>query len=107
MRITTLSIAMFGISMSMCASAQDAARSNDSPIESKSQTANSAPQMVNETADSKKHEQNQHWNDAVNTTHSRDSRKKDEYGSPVPATPKGQGTNTSTDAQRAADAKKH
>ncbi|HEY4093274.1 MAG TPA: hypothetical protein VGN46_17315 [Luteibacter sp.] len=43
----------------------------------------------------------------MNTTHSRDPRKKDEYGSPVPSTPKGQGTNSSTDAQRAADAKQH
>lgn len=107
MRVTALTLALLGLSISMSAFGQDAARSNDAPIESKSQTANSAPQTVNETANSKKQEQKQHWNDAMNTTHSRDPRKKDEYGSPVPSTPKGQGTNTSTDAQRAADAKQH
>jgi hypothetical protein len=107
MRITALSIAMLGVALSMSVAGQDAPRSKDAPIESKSQTANSAPQTVNETANSKQHEQKQHWNDAMNTTHSRDPRQKDEYGSPVPSTPKGQGTNTSTDAQRAADAKQH
>lgn len=87
--------------------AQDASPPQDAPIETKSQTANSAPQTVRETAASKEHEQNEHWNDPMNTTHSRDPRKKDEYGSPVPSTPKGQGTNSSTDAQRAVDAKQH
>lgn len=85
--------------------AQDASRSGDAPIESKTQTANSAPQTVNETKNSRKHEANEHLTDGLNTTHSRDARKKDEYGTPLPAAPKGQGTNSSTDAQRAADPK--
>lgn len=89
------------------ATAQEAAHSGDAPIETKTQTANSAPQTVNETPNSRKHEANEHLTDGLNTTKSRDTRKRDEYGTPVPEAPKGQGTNTGTDAQRAADPKHH
>ncbi|KJV36191.1 hypothetical protein [Luteibacter yeojuensis] len=100
MRLFTLAITA-SLALSAMAAPQE------TPVETKTQTANSAPQKVDETARSRQQEQKQHWNDAMNTTGSKDPRQKDEYGTPVPPQTKGQGTNSSTDAQRAADPKKH
>lgn len=105
MRLLALTV-ILGFAASGAALAQEATRSPDTPIETKTQTANTGRQVVNETPRSKQDEQKQHWTDAMDTSHSRDPRKKDEYGTPVPQPPSGHGTNSSTDAQRAADARK-
>lgn len=77
------------------------------PVEVKRQTANSAPQKVVETPETRQNEANQHLTDGLNTKKgSGDPRDRDEYGTPRPDPVKGQGTDSSTDAMRAAD-KKH
>ncbi|QWT22382.1 hypothetical protein KPL74_10370 [Bacillus sp. NP157] len=105
MRMATLAV-LAGLTTAMgAAAAQDASRSQDTPIETKTQTANTGRQTVHETPRSVEHGKQQHWSDAMNTQGQKDPRRKDEYGTPVPEAPKGQGTNSSTDAQRAADVK--
>jgi hypothetical protein len=64
----------------------------DRTVETKKQTVNSAPQTVHETERSLKKEQEQHWNDGLNTKRAPDPRKRDEYGAPKVSPPKGQGT---------------
>jgi Ni/Co efflux regulator RcnB len=98
MRLLTLAITA-SLALSAMAAPQQ--------VETKSQTANSAPQKTSDTPRSRQQGQKQHWNDAMNTKNTKDPREKDEYGTPVPPQTKGQGTNSSTDAQRAADPKKH
>jgi len=77
-------------------------------VEVKKQTANSGPQKVIETPATRKKEEKQKWTDGMNTKRypTTDHRPRDEYGAPVPNPPEGQGTNSATDAMRAAD-KKH
>jgi hypothetical protein len=68
------------------------APAQDRPVETKKQTANSAPQTVHETERSLKKEQDQRWNDGMNTKRAPDPRKRDEYGAPKVSPPEGQGT---------------
>jgi|GEM_PF-4808067 len=77
-------------------------------IEVKKQTAASSPQTVVETPRSRDEEKEHHVLDATNTKRypTDHSLPRDGYGVPVPQPPPGQGTNSSTDAMRAAD-KKH
>jgi hypothetical protein len=88
-----------------CTSAHGQQRA-DEQTEVKKQTANSAPQTVIETPTTRERERQQRLTDGLNTKRAApDPRQKDEYGTPKPDTPPGQGTNSSTDAVRAADAK--
>ena len=76
-------------------------------VEVRTQTANTAPQTVVETPQTRKNEANQHVTDALNTKKgSGDPRDRDKFGTPRSEPLKGQGTNSSTDAMRAADKKK-
>jgi hypothetical protein len=101
----TASVVLIGLLVSTASFAQS---SGDKGVEVKKQTANSGPQKVVETPATRKKEADQKWTDGVNTKRhpSTDTRPRDEYGVPVPQPISGQGTNSSTDAMRAAD-KKH
>ena len=100
MRPILFSLAL-ALSMPLTAFAQDDAGKG---VEVKKQTANSGAQTVVETPATRRREANEHITDPVTTRKgSGDPRPRDAYGTPVPKPIKGQGTNSSTDAMRAAD----
>lgn len=95
---------LIALSAPMMAVAQD---DSGKPVEVRKQTANTAPQKVVETPQTRKNAANQHLSDGLNTKKgSGDPRERDEFGTPRPESLKGQGTNSSSDAMRAADKKK-
>jgi len=79
----------------------------DESAQIKTQTVAGHPQKVVETPKTKRAEAAQELTDPVNTKKgSGDPRRRDAFGTPVPEPLKGQGTNVSSDAVRAADKKK-
>lgn len=96
-----LIIAVAALATPWLAFAQDHAEGSTTV---KTQTANTAPQTVVETPKTRKAKAEQRVTDGTNTHRgSGDPRRRDEYGTPRPEPINGQGTNSSSDAMRAAD----